>query len=312
MILCLNTKNDIAAPAIEIKSSSLQLYLSDNRPITGVDKTDRLYNHLMPEIISVRMLTKKFNGLTAVNEVTFGVGKGEVFAFLGENGAGKSTTIKMLITLLAPTSGEALVDGFRITRDAARVREIIGYVPQMISVDGTLTAFENLMLMAKLYDIPKKDRDNRIREVLRFLELEKEAGILVRKFSGGMIRKLEIGQAILHRPPVLFLDEPTSGLDPVARRNVWQHLNQLRDRYQTTIFFTTHYMEEAEEVSDRVAIMHGGKLVAIGKVAELKSRTANPHATLEDAFIYFTGATMAGGGTFRDTKRAREMERKLG
>jgi ABC-2 type transport system ATP-binding protein len=181
----------------------------------------------------------------------------------------------------------------------------------MISVDGTLTAYENMMLMAKLYDIPSKERNNRIHDVLDFLELQPLAKTLVRNFSGGMIRKLEIGQAILHRPPVLFLDEPTSGLDPVARRSVWKHLFELRDSFGTTIFFTTHYMEEAEEVSDRVAIMHSGNIAAIGTVDELKLKTKSSHASLEDAFIFFTGATMQEGGTFRDVKRARIQERKL-
>ena len=167
------------------------------------------------------------------------------------------------------------------------------------------------MLMAKLYDIPAKDREKRITEVLTFLELQPLRGTMVRNFSGGMIRKLEIGQAILHHPPVLFLDEPTSGLDPIARRNVWKHLFELRDNFGTTIFFTTHYMEEAEEVSERVAIMHGGNIAAIGSVAELKEKTKLPHATLEDAFIFFTGATIQEGGTFRDVKRARLQERRL-
>jgi ABC-2 type transport system ATP-binding protein len=263
------------------------------------------------DIIAVTNLTKQFSGFTAVNNISFTVNKKEVFAFLGPNGAGKSTTIKMLITLLKPTNGEALIDNYSIVQSPGDVRRVIGYVPQMISVDGTLTAYENLMLMAKLYDIPSKERNTRINEVLDFLELQQVSKTLVRKFSGGMIRKLEIGQAILHHPPVLFLDEPTSGLDPIARRSVWKHLFDLRDTYATTIFFTTHYMEEAEEVSDRVAIMHNGSVVAIGSVSELKDKTKLPSSSLEDAFIFFTGATLQEGNTFRDVKRARAMERKL-
>ncbi len=263
------------------------------------------------DIVIVSRLTKKFKDFTAVNDISFTVHTKEVFAFLGPNGAGKSTTIKMLITLLKPMGGEAVIDKYSIIHNPGDVRRVIGYVPQMISVDGTLTAYENLMLMAKLYDIPSQERDKRIQEVLAFLELQQLSKTLVRDFSGGMIRKLEIGQAILHHPPVLFLDEPTSGLDPVARRNVWKHLFELRDTFGTTIFFTTHYMEEAEEVSDRVAIMHNGNIAAIGSVAELKEKTKSPHATLEDAFIFFTGASLQGGGTFRDVKRARAMERKF-
>jgi len=261
-------------------------------------------------IITVTNLTKKFKDFTAVNQVSFAIGQKEVFALLGPNGAGKSTIIKMLITLLQPTSGEAFINDLSITHHAEEIRHLIGYVPQMISVDGTLTAHENLMLMAKLYDIPAQERQQRINEVLTFLELEELSNTLVRNFSGGMIRKLEIGQAILHRPLVLFLDEPTSGLDPVARRSVWKHLFDLRDAFGTTIFFTTHYMEEAEEVSERVAIMHNGIVAAIGSVPELKEKTKLPHASLEDAFIFFTGATLQEGGTFRDVRRARTIERR--
>ena len=264
------------------------------------------------DIITVTNLTKKFKDFTAVNNISFSVRKKEIFALLGPNGAGKSTTIKMLITLLKPTGGEAIIDNFNLTHQAGEVRHTIGYVPQMVSVDGTLTAYENLMLMARLYDLPAKDRDKRIAEILAFLELENVRHTLVRKFSGGMVRKLEIGQAILHHPPLLFLDEPTSGLDPVARRNVWKHLCELRDTFGTTIFFTTHYMEEAEDVCDRVAIMHSGEISAIGSVQELKAKTKSPQATLEDAFIFFTGATLQSAGNFRDIKRTRATERKRG
>lgn len=268
--------------------------------------------HPDSSIISVHDLTKSFNEFTAVNHISFSLEKEEVFALLGPNGAGKSTTIKMLITLLNPTSGEAMINNFSITHQSEMVRHVIGYVPQMVSVDGTLTAYENLMLMAKLYDIPANEREKRITQILKFLELENLRDMLVRKFSGGMIRKLEIGQAILHHPPVLFLDEPTSGLDPVARRNVWKHLFDLRDTFGTTIFFTTHYMDEAEEACDRVAIMHGGTIATIGTVQELKAQVKKPEATLEDAFIFFTGATMQESGNFREIRRARATERRRG
>lgn len=263
-------------------------------------------------IITVNNLTKRFKNITAVDNISFQVEKGELFAFLGPNGAGKTTTIKMLITLLAPNSGEAIVDGFSVTHEPAKVRKVIGYVPQMISVDGTLTAFENLMLMAKLYDVPSRERKHRIAEILSFLDLEKSAKSLVRTFSGGMIRKLEVGQAMVHHPPILFLDEPTAGLDPIAKRNVWEHLLELRSTYGTTIFFTTHNMEEAEEVSDRVSIMKDGKLAAIGTVSELKEKTQKTNATLEDVFIYFTGSSLQETGNLRDIRRARRTERRLG
>ena len=265
-----------------------------------------------PHIITVRDLVKRFKDVTAVDGITFEIDRGEMFAFLGPNGAGKSTTIKMLITLLAPTSGEASIDGLNVVADASDVRRIIGYVPQLISVDGTLTAYENLMLMARLYDIPRNEREARIAEVLGLLNLADHAGALVRTFSGGMIRRLEIGQAILHHPKVLFLDEPTSGLDPVARQNVWKHIRELRDQYNTTILFSTHQMEEAEEECDRVAIMNAGKIATIGTVPEIKSRTNKENATLEDAFIFFTGAELEDTSNFRSVRQTRRTEHRLG
>jgi len=263
-------------------------------------------------VIEVTHLVKRFSGLAAVDDISFSVEAGEIFAFLGPNGAGKSTTIKVLITLLAPTSGTAAIGGYDIVRHSAAVRRTIGYVPQMISVDGTLTAWENLMLMARLYDIPRAERKERIREMLSFLDLEGHAGALVRTFSGGMVRKMEVGQAMLHRPKVLLLDEPTTGLDPVARQNVWEHLFDLRGRFGTTIFFSTHNMEEADEVSDRLAVMNRGKIAATGTSEELKARTGKPAATLEDAFIFFTGNQLQNTGNFREIRSARQNERRLG
>jgi ABC-2 type transport system ATP-binding protein len=268
----------------------------------------------MPEnktVINVDNLVKRFDTFTAVNGISFAVEQGEVFAFVGPNGAGKSTTIKMLITLLQPTSGDAIIDTFNLSNDADNVRRAIGYVPQMISVDGTLSAYENLLLIAKLYDIPRKIRAQRIEQVLDFLDLKQVRNSLVRTFSGGMVRKLEIAQAIMHHPHVLFLDEPTTGLDPVARRNVWKHLLELREKFRMTIFFSTHYMEEAEEVADRVAIMQKGSIAAIGTIEELKKETKKKDATLEDAFIYFTGTSIQESGNLRDIKRMRATERRL-
>jgi ABC-2 type transport system ATP-binding protein len=263
-------------------------------------------------ILTVDHLVKKFDKFTAVNNISFTVNKREVFGFVGPNGAGKSTTIKMLITLLKPTSGKVLIDKHNINDDANNVRRVIGYVPQMVSVDGSLTALENLKLMAKLYDIPKDEREERIEEILTFLDLQQVKKVLVKNFSGGMVRKLEIGQAMLHRPHVIFLDEPTTGLDPVARRNVWKHLLELRNQFGTTIFFSTHYMEEAEEVADRIAIMEKGNVAAIGTVEELTKQTKKKNATLEDAFIFFTGTTIQETGNLRDIKQLRATERRLG
>jgi len=263
-------------------------------------------------MIRVENLTKQFNGFTAVDHVSFEVEQGEIFGFLGPNGAGKSTTIKVLITLLAPTSGTALIDGQDIRNRAPQVRRAIGYVPQMLSVDGALTAYENLLLLAQLYDIPKAQRQERIREMLSFLKLAEHAHCLVRTFSGGMVRKLEVGQAVLHRPKALLLDEPTTGLDPVARQNVWEHLFDLREKFGTTIFFSTHNMEEADEVSDRVAVMNRGKIAAIGGAEELKAKTGIAAATLEDAFIFLTGNQLEETGNFREIRRARRTGQRLG
>jgi len=263
-------------------------------------------------IITVNSLTKKFNGFTAVNNISFKVRKGEIFAFLGPNGAGKSTTIKMLITLLPPTAGEGSISKYNFVSQPAEVRRIIGYVPQLISVDGTLTAYENLLLMARLYDIPRNERKGRINETIEFLNLGKNMHSLVRTFSGGMVRKIEIGQAMLHHPIVLFLDEPTTGLDPVAKKNVWKHLIELNSRYGTTIFFSTHNMEEAEAFSTRVTIMNLGKIAAIGTVSELKKKTGINNATLEDVFIFFTGNKIKENGNFRSIREGRQTVQRRG
>ncbi len=268
--------------------------------------------HQKYSIIEVAHLVKKFKDFAAVDNISFSVEAGEIFAFLGPNGAGKSTTIKMLITLLTPTSGTAIIDRHDIAHHASEVRKTIGYVPQMISVDGTLTAYENLMLMARLYDIPRAERKERIKEVLLFLKLEEQTDSLVRTFSGGMVRKMEVGQAMLHRPKVLLLDEPTTGLDPVARQNVWEHLLELRDTFGTTIFFSTHNMEEADGVSDRIAVMNRGTIAAMGNAEELKAKTGKLNATLEEAFIFITGNKLQETGNFREIRRARKVERRLG
>lgn len=264
------------------------------------------------EIIRVTDLTKTYGKFTAVDNISFSIDKGEIFAFLGPNGAGKTTTIKMLITLLKPTSGKGLIDNYDIVSDSADIRRDIGYVSQMVSVDGALTAYENLKLMANLYDIPAREQESRIQETLKFFELEAKARSLVSTFSGGMIRKLEIGQAVLHRPKVLFLDEPTVGLDPIAKQNVWRHLKDLNKKLGTTLFFTTHNMEEASEVSSRVAIISGGKIVAIDTVAKLKKNTGKKNATLEDAFLFYTGNVLSEKADYQSTRKTRQIERRRG
>jgi len=258
-------------------------------------------------------LTRRFGSLTAVDAVHITVEPGEIFGLLGPNGAGKSTTLKMLTTLLPPTSGTATVAGLDIVHDAARVRRVIGYVPQLLSADGALTGYENLLMFAKLYDIRKPEREQRIQQSLDLMQLGDAAGKLVNKYSGGMIRRLEIAQSMLHRPPVLFLDEPTIGLDPIARASVWEHIRELRTRYGTTIMLTTHYMEEADSLCNRVAIMHEGRIAAIGTPAELKASLGGPEVTLEDVFAHYAGAELENkGGGYREVTRTRRTARRVG
>ena len=261
--------------------------------------------------IRTRGLTKRFEDSTAVNAVSPEVAPREIFGLLGPNGAGKSTLIKILTTLLPPTSGQAWVAGFDVTKQPARVRRVIGYVPQMLSADGALTGYENLLVSARLYNVPRRERERRIQEALDLMSLRDAAGNLVREYSGGMIRRLEIAQSTLHRPAVLFMDEPTVGLDPVAREAVWEHVEELRRLLQTTILITTHYMDEAEHLCDRVAILDEGKIVAAGSPAQLKAQ-AGPAATLEEAFIHLTGSHIESGGSYRDVRRTRRTAQRLG
>src|SRR5579863_5123471 len=217
-------------------------------------------------------LTRRYGTVTAVSELTLNVPAGSIFGLLGPNGAGKTTTIKMLTTMLAPSGGTARVAGYDVVGQPLEVRNSIGYVSQMVSADGALTGYENLLLFARLYGIPRGQRRERILEALKFMSLGESANVLVRKYSGGMIRRLEIAQSMLHRPVVLFLDEPTVGLDPVARRAVWEHLRELRDQFGTTILMTTHDMEEADELCETVAIMHRSRAVAVGAPLALKAQ----------------------------------------
>ena len=264
------------------------------------------------DILQTNELTRRFGQKTAVDALTMAIEKGEIFGLLGPNGAGKTTTIKMLTTLLPPTSGDARVAGFNIVDQAPEVRRVIGYVPQLVSADGNLNGYENLLIFAKLYDIPRAERQARIREALEFMGLTDAAQKMVREYSGGMIRRLEIAQSMLHRPPVLFLDEPTVGLDPVARRAVWEHIQELRDRFGTTVLLTTHLMEEADSLCSRVAVMHLGRVAAIGTPAALKDSLGGDGKTLDDVFVHYAGGTLESGGTYRETSSVRRTARRLG
>ncbi len=215
-------------------------------------------------------LVKKFGNITAVAGVTFKVEYGEIFGFLGPNGAGKTTTIHMLATLLKPTAGDAWVAGHHVVKEPDAVRKSIGVVFQDPSLDSELTAYENMYIHGKIYGMGGEELRRRIEEMLRFVELYEHRNRLVKYFSGGMRRRLEIARALLHRPKVLFLDEPTLGLDPQTRAHIWEYIRRLRDEEGVTIFLTTHYMDEAEELCDRLAIIDHGKIIAEGTPNQLK------------------------------------------
>jgi len=223
------------------------------------------------DVIQVKNLTKVFNkDIKAVDSVNFSVKKGEIFGFLGPNGAGKTTTINMVCTLLKPTSGEASICEYGIDSDQKEVRECIGLVFQDTTLDDRLTAKENLQLHARLYGVPKDERKKRINKVLEIVDLKDRENSVVKTFSGGMQRRLEIARGLIHYPKVLFLDEPTLGLDPQTRKHVWDYIIKLKNDYDMTIFLTTHYMEEADELCDRIAIIDHGKIIALDTPKKLK------------------------------------------
>jgi ABC-2 type transport system ATP-binding protein len=242
-------------------------------------------------VVQVRDLTRRFGKMTAVDRVSFEIAAGETFALIGPNGAGKSTLMKMLTTMLPPTSGEAKVAGFDVARQPQAVRAHIGYVPQLLSADGELTGYENMLLSARLYLLPRRERAQRVAEALEMVGLTEAKDRLVNTYSGGMARRLEIAQSTLHRPAVLFMDEPTVGLDPAGRRTVWRHVRALRDEIGAAVVFSTHYMDEAQEVCDRIALINRGTLAALGAPAELTARQG-PGATLDDVFAALTGEAL--------------------
>jgi ABC-2 type transport system ATP-binding protein len=265
-------------------------------------------------------LVVRFGDLTAVGGVSFAVAPGEVFGLLGPNGAGKTTTIRVLTTLLPPSEGRALVAGFDVGNDSLAVRASIGYIPQAISVDGALTAYENLDFYGRVTGVPRSERRERIEQAIETMELQPMLDRLARTLSGGMLRRLEIATALLNRPAVLFLDEPTVGLDPTARRMVWERLGALVEQSGTTILVTTHMMEEAERHCDRLGVIDHGRLVEQGEPSELLER----HQTdsLEEVFMAVTGRPIeqAEGdedtddeeGRLSDVRAQRRTARRLG
>jgi len=241
-------------------------------------------------MIHVDQLVKSFGSFTAVDHISFDVAAGEIFAFLGPNGAGKTTTIKMLTTLLRPEGGTLRIDGLDPQKQPLDVRRRFGIVFQDPSLDSEMTAYENMELHGVFYHVPRKIRAERIEHLLKMFELWDRRNDLVKMFSGGMKRRLEIARGFLHTPKILFLDEPTLGLDPQTRNQLWTHVKHLNQTEGVTVFLTTHYMDEADRVAQRIAVIDHGKIVAMGTPQELKSQTGKD--SLEDAFLALTGSTI--------------------
>ena len=241
-------------------------------------------------MIHVENLVKTFGEVKAVDGVSFEVAKGEIFAFLGPNGAGKTTTIQMLTTLQRPTSGTMKLDGLNPVTQQLEARRTFGIVFQDPSLDSELTAYENMELHGVLYHVPRKVRAERIELLLKLFELWDRKDSYVKTYSGGMKRRLEIARGFLHTPKILFLDEPTLGLDPQSRNQLWTHVKSLNESEGVTVFLTTHYMDEAERVAHRIAIIDHGKIVSVGTAQELKERTGAD--SLEGAFLKLTGSTI--------------------
>lgn len=265
-------------------------------------------------LVRVESLVKRYGSFAAVDGISFSFREGEVFGLLGPNGAGKSTTIKVLTTLSLPDGGTAQVAGLDVVQRDAEVRELLGYVPQALSVDGALTGLENLSVMARLTNVPRSQRKPRIAEVLELLDLGEAARRRASTYSGGLIRRLEIGQAILHRPRLLILDEPTVGLDPLSRRKVWDHLTRLRTETNLALLLTTHYMEEAEALCDTIAIMNRGRIAALGTLEALRTQAQAPGASLDDLFTHFAGTrgTEPEEGRWKEARNARRTAKRLG
>ena len=260
----------------------------------------------MQPMIQVQNLVKTFGTFTAVDSISFEVQPGEIFAFLGPNGAGKTTTIQMLTTLLRPTSGNITIDGLDPGVKPLDVRQRFGIVFQDPSLDSELTAYENLELHGVLYHVPRRLRSERIQTLLTLFELWDRRNRRVKEFSGGMKRRLEIARGLLHVPKILFLDEPTLGLDPQSRHQLWTHVKHLNETERVTVFLTTHYMDEAERVAQRIAIIDHGRIVAQGTVQELKQQTNTE--SLEQAFLALTGTTIRDESA-DGTEQMRQMVR---
>jgi ABC-2 type transport system ATP-binding protein len=271
---------------------------------------------VVTDAIHVSDLVVRYGDFRAVDGVSFIVRPGEVFGLLGPNGAGKTTAIRALTGLLKPVSGSARVCGLEVARDTMRVRQLIGYVPQQLSVDSALTGWENVWLFARLFDVPRRERSERIEDALGVVGLLDVARRLAATYSGGMIRRLELAQALVNRPRVLILDEPTIGLDPLARAGVWERVEGLRHEFGMSVLLTTHYMDEADALCHRLSVMHRGTIRAEGTPAELKA-VVGDGATLDDVFRHFAqdqgGLTSdTGHETFSSVRRTRRTAGRVG
>ena len=262
--------------------------------------------------IEVRSLARIFGDVRAVDGISFDVRPGEIFGLLGPNGAGKTTTIRMLVGLLSPTGGSAAVFGLDTAKQSMAVRRLCGYVPQQLSADGSLTGRENVLLFARLYDVPRSARQAVVTEALEVMGVADAQHRLVSTYSGGMVRRLELAQALVNRPRLLVLDEPTIGLDPIARADVWDRVERLRHDVGTTILLTTHYMEEADQLCDSIALMHKGQIAVIGSPAELKAAEGG-RATLDGVFRHYAGDQILDeGGALNDVRAVRRAAGRVG
>ena len=264
-----------------------------------------------PPAIEVTDVSHRFGEHVAVEALSLTIPPGETFGLLGPNGAGKTTTIRLLTTLLPIQAGTVRVFGTDVRRHPMAIRRAIGYVPQQLSVEGALTGRENVSWFARLFDVPRRERRERVTEALSMLDLTEVADRLASTYSGGMVRRLELAQALVNRPALLVLDEPTVGLDPTARDGVWARVRRMQAEHGMTVLLTTHYMEEAEQLCDRIGLMHRGVLQAVGTPTELETKLG-PDATLEDVFRHFTGDSLTEQGGLQDVRSSRRTAGRLG
>jgi ABC-2 type transport system ATP-binding protein len=262
----------------------------------------------LPMAVDARHLTYRYGQFTAVDDVTLRVRPGETMGLLGPNGAGKTTMVRMLTTLAPVRQGELHVFGMDARRQTTDIRSNIGYVPQQLSIEPALTGRQNVEWFARLYGVPRAERSDRVDEALAAMDLSDVAGRMASTYSGGMVRRLEVAQALVNRPSLLVLDEPTVGLDPIARDGVWSQVRKMQARFGMTVLLTTHYMEEADALCDRVALMHHGALRAVGAPEVLKARISkvSPGATLEDVFRHYAASDLDAASDLNATSRSRD------